>query len=153
MTNMLKAALDKFALRIALVMIAILLAVFGVAFLLVSLHLWLSETWSLPAAAGLTGAIALLAAAVPLLVVRLMDRGSIDQTIHSSARPPESQPAEAAAMASALGAELGSWVADNSRTAVIGAFLTGALLGASPKARSELRKFIETFGTSRGSPS
>lgn len=149
---MLKAALDRLAARIAFIMIAALLGLAGAGFLLASFFLWLAEILSPPAAAFLTGVITLVAAAVPTLFFWFQGHSERSGAISSRRQWRETESSDAAAMASALGAELGSWVESNSRTAVLGALLTGVLLGASPRARAELRKFLETVGGKRGSP-
>jgi divalent metal cation (Fe/Co/Zn/Cd) transporter len=149
---MLKAALEGFATRIALVMIAALLALAGAGFLLAALYLALTEIASPPLAALLAGVIALVAAAIPVLVLRFRGRRGRQAAPSASGQERERDASEPAAMASALGAELGLWVDRNSRTAVAGALLAGVFLGASPKARSELRKLLKTAGAGRGSP-
>ena len=149
---MLKAALESFATRLALVMIAALLALAGAGFLLASLYLALTEIASPPAAALLTGVIALVAAAIPILVLRFRGRRGGAAAPSSSAQGRERDASDPTAMANALGAELSAWVDRNSRTAVAGALLAGVLFGASPKARSELRKLLKTVGDGRGSP-
>ena len=149
---MLKAALEGFATRIALVMIAALLALAGAGFLLAALYLALTQIAGPPLAALLAGVIALVAAAIPVLVLRFRGRRGGETAPPSSGQGRESGASEPAAMASALGAELGLWVDRNSRTAVAGALLAGVFLGASPKARSELRKLLKTAGGGRGSP-
>jgi len=149
---MLKAALESFATRLALVMIAALLALAGAGFLLASLYLALTEIASPPAAALLTGVIALVAAAIPILVLRFRGRRGGEAAPSYSAQGRERDASDPTAMANALGAELSAWVDRNSRTAVAGALLAGVLFGASPKARSELRKLLKTVGDGRGSP-
>jgi hypothetical protein len=146
---MLKSALDSLAIRVGLVIIVSFLAVAGAGFLLASVHLWLAEIWDHPAAAFSTGVIALVAAAIPLVVFWVRGRGSAKPPADSGADLRATESSEAAAMAGALGLDLGSWIKANSRTAVAGALLLGVLFGASPRARSEVRKFIATAGTGR----
>jgi len=150
---MLKATLDRLAARIALVMTVALLGLAGTGFLLASLYLWLAETSTLPLAAFLTGVIALIAAAIPVVANRLRGRPDRKRTISSDdGEQMATKPPDAALLAGAIGAEMGSWVAKNSRAAAVGALLTGIVFGASPRARSELRSLIETIASGWKSP-
>lgn len=149
---MFKAILDGVVVRVALAMILSSLAIAGVGFLLASLYLWCATLTSMPVAALVTGAVALAVAASPLLVLWAQRETARDRSATIGREDHKTESAEAAAMASALGAELGALVADNPRTAVAGALLMGVLFGASPSARSVLRSLVESLGARREPP-
>jgi len=144
---MLKAALNRLAARAALLVVVTLLGLAGAGFLLASLYLRLAEVTNPPLAAFLAGVIALTAAAIVAGIFWLGGRADRKRTTSPAQGEQRATSSEAATLAGAMGAEMGSWVAKNSRTAVFGALLTGIVLGASPKARSEARRLIETIAS------
>lgn len=146
---MVKAALNRLAFRFTLITIGTLFGLIGAGFLLASVFLRLAEIWGLPVAAFFTGAMALVGSAIVVLVLWVQGRSDVKGESRSSAARQEANAPEASAMAGALGAELGSWVAANSRAAVVCALLTGVLFGASPRARASLHSFIKTAGANR----
>ncbi len=141
---MVEDALNRIAVRFALVIVAALLAVSGGAFLLLAIFLGLADELDETAAAFLTGAIAVLGAVAIILALRFGQIGGAGKKPRPSVRKAGLSDAEATAMAGAMGAELGTWIKANSRTAVIGAFLAGIVLGASPQARTGLWDLIKT---------
>lgn len=149
MGSMLKVVLDGVVVRVALAMILALLAIAGVGFLLASLYLWCATMTSAPVAASIAGTVALGVAASPLLFLWAQHRTARDRSAPSGLEQQKTESAEAAAMASALGVELGARVANNPRTFVIGALMAGVLLGASPTARTGLRSLVESLGARR----
>jgi len=144
-----KAALNRLAFRLALIMIGTLFGLIGAGFLCASVFLRLTEIWGLPVAAFLTGAMALVGSAIVVLILWVQGRSDIKGERRSNAGGSEANAPEALTMAGTLGAELGSWVKANSRTAVVCALLTGVLFGASPTARAALYGFIKTAGAGR----
>jgi hypothetical protein len=149
---MFKAILDGVVARVALAMILASLAIAGVGFLLAALYLWCATLTSLPVAALVTGAVALAVAASPLLALWAQREPAHGRPAAPAQEGQRTESTEAAAMASALGAELGTLVANNPRTAVAGALLMGVVFGASPSARSGLRSLVESLGARRDPP-
>jgi hypothetical protein len=144
-----KAALNLLAFRLALIIIGTLFGLIGALFLLASVFLRLTEIWGLPVAAFLTGVMALVGSAIVILILWVQGRSDIKGDSRSNAGGSEANAAETLTMAGTLGAELGSWVKANSRTAVVCALLTGVLFGASPRARAALHSFIKSAGANR----
>lgn len=146
---MMEAAFNRLAVRFALIVVAALLGLCGTGFLLVAIYLGIAEELGRPLAAFLTGVIALLGSGAVVLALRFGRVGEAGKKARMAAVKSEPTDSEVTAMASAMGAELGTWIKGNSRTAVVGAFLAGTVLGASPQARAGLRDLVKTVARGR----
>jgi hypothetical protein len=129
----------RLAISIALVLIALVASLVAVGYFLFALYLWLAEYLVPPAAAAISGVIALLLALVLALIARAMlrfRRGGTDAPALSAAET-------AADVGSALSDKLNDFATMNRGTSMITALMAGFAVGFSPRLRSLLWRLLK----------
>lgn len=126
----------------ALVCLAAAFGLVGLGLLIAAVYLGLAAVLPAPAAAALTGLAALVVAGLILLICRGVTaprqrRGRV------AGHDGESETAKAFETASELSAQIGPMIRRHFPVAAGVAFLGGVILGASPRARKSLWRFIE----------
>ncbi|HVJ51560.1 MAG TPA: hypothetical protein VM689_03815 [Aliidongia sp.] len=138
--------LERFAVSLALLLIAAVVATIGLVAIAAAAYLALLGVVTPPLAALLTGVAALLLAVLLLLVGRALirHRSATQATPGEVAAAAPSTGQLAGEIAGLIGSQVGAFALNSPRATVAISAVIGILLGASPSLRNTLLDFVKT---------